>query len=166
MLKAFALILALVLLPASAFAEEPGRGPGSFEQSPAADSGLFSQAQELALRALGFIGVRYKWGGSSPDTGFDCSGLIRYVYAQITGQPLHGNAAEISRAGEVIEKSDLQPGDLVFFNTLRRPFSHVGIYLGESRFVHAPSRGGTVEIVDMTQRYWKSRYNGARRLPI
>lgn len=166
MLKAFTLILALVLLPASALAEEPGRGPGSFEQSPAADSGLFSQAQELALRALGFIGVRYKWGGSSPDTGFDCSGLIRYVYAQITGQPLHGNAAEISRAGEVIEKSDLQPGDLVFFNTLRRPFSHVGIYLGESRFVHAPSRGGAVEIVDMTQRYWKSRYNGARRLPI
>lgn len=166
MLKTLALIAALTLLPAASHAEEPGHGPGSFEVSPVADSGLFSQAQELAMRALGFIGVRYKWGGSSPDTGFDCSGLIRYLYAQITGQSLQGNAAEISRVGEVIDKSELQPGDLVFFNTLRRPFSHVGIYLGNSRFVHAPSRGGSVEIVDMSQRYWKSRFNGARRLPI
>lgn len=166
MLKTLVIVAALTLLPAAAHADEPGQGPGSFEVSPVADSGLLSQAQELAMRALGFIGVRYKWGGSSPDTGFDCSGLIRYLYAQITGHSLQGNAAEISRVGEVIDKSELQPGDLVFFNTLRRPFSHVGIYLGNSRFVHAPSRGGSVEIVDMSQRYWKSRFNGARRLPI
>ncbi len=118
------------------------------------------------MRALSFIGVRYKWGGDSPDSGFDCSGLIRYVYAQVTGQPLPHNAKEMSQVGDTIDRAELQPGDLVFFNTLRRPFSHVGIYLGDSRFVHAPSRGGHVEISDMKNRYWKSRYNGARRLPI
>ncbi len=166
MLKNRIAVVALALLPFAAGAGESTRIAEAPDAPAAAEFGLFAQAQELALRALGFIGVPYKWGGSSPDTGFDCSGLIRFLYAQITGQALHGNAAEISRVGEIIDQSDLQPGDLVFFNTLRRPFSHVGIYLGDSRFVHAPSRGGAVEIVDMRQRYWKNRYNGARRLPI
>ena len=154
-------IILLALLPLSAMANDSSKAT-----APTADSGMLGQAQEVVLRALSFIGVRYKWGGASPDTGFDCSGLIRYVYNQVTGQSLPGNAKEISQVGESIERSELQPGDLVFFNTLRRPFSHVGIYLGESRFVHAPSRGGKVEIVDMSERYWKTRYNGARRLAI
>jgi cell wall-associated NlpC family hydrolase len=166
MRKIVATLALLLWLPLAASADESTRIAEVPGTASAAEPGLFAQAQELALRALGFIGVPYKWGGSSPDTGFDCSGLIRFLYAQITGQALPGNAAEISRVGEIIDKSELQPGDLVFFNTLRRPFSHVGIYLGDSRFVHAPSRGGAVEIVDMSQRYWKSRYNGARRLPI
>lgn len=163
MRRAWIPIILLALLPLSAMAND-----SSEATAPAvtANSGMFSQAQEVVLRALSFIGVRYKWGGASPDTGFDCSGLIRYVYNQATGQSLPGNAKEISQVGESIDRSELQPGDLVFFNTLRRPFSHVGIYLGESRFVHAPSRGGKVEIVDMTDRYWKTRYNGARRLAI
>ena len=157
------LLALLALLPLSAMAND-----GSESGAPAvsAESGMLGQTQEIVLRALSFIGVRYKWGGASPDTGFDCSGLIRYVYNQVTGQSLPGNAREISQVGESVDRSELQPGDLVFFNTLRRPFSHVGIYLGESRFVHAPSRGGKVEIVDMTDRYWKTRYNGARRLAI
>jgi cell wall-associated NlpC family hydrolase len=161
------LIIALTLLPLSAMAEESS-GPPAFAVPAAAiaNDGVFDQAQEVVLRALSFIGVRYKWGGDSPDTGFDCSGLIRYVYAQVTGRALPGNAQEISRAGATVDRSELQPGDLVFFNTLRKPFSHVGIYLGDSRFLHAPSRGGQVEIVDMSNRYWKSRYNGARRLAI
>lgn len=125
-----------------------------------------SLAQELALRALGFIGVRYKWGGFRPDTGFDCSGLVVYVYQQITGRLLPRTTYDMARAGETIDSTELQPGDLVFFNTLRRPYSHVGIYLGDSRFIHAPSRGGKVEIVSMENRYWQSRFNGARRLPI
>ena len=154
-------IILLALLPLSAMAND-----SSEATAPTAASGMLGQAQEVVVRALSFIGVRYKWGGASPDTGFDCSGLIRYVYNQVTGQSLPGNAKEISKVGESIERSELQPGDLVFFNTLRRPFSHVGIYLGESRFVHAPSRGGKVEIVDMSERYWKTRYNGARRLAI
>ncbi len=160
------LTLAIALLPLSAGAEDSSPPPDFAQPTQQYAQGILGQTQELALRAMSFIGVRYKWGGDSPDTGFDCSGLIRYVYAQITGQSLQGNAEEISRAGRSVDKPDLQPGDLVFFNTLRKPFSHVGIYMGESRFLHAPSRGGAVEIVDMTQRYWRSRYNGARRLPI
>lgn len=156
-------IILLALLPLSAMANDSSEATAP---TVTADSGMLGQAQEVVLRALSFIGVRYKWGGASPDTGFDCSGLIRYVYSQVTGKSLPGNAKEISQVGESIERSELQPGDLVFFNTLRRPFSHVGIYLGESRFVHAPSRGGKVEIVDMSERYWKTRYNGARRLAI
>ena len=154
-------IILLALLPLSAMAND-----SSEATAPTADSGMLGQAQEVVLRALSFIGVRDTWGGASPETGFDCSGLIRYVYNQVTGQSLPGNAQEISRVGETVERAELLPGDLVFFNTLRRPFSHVGIYLGDSRFVHAPSRGGKVEIVDMSERYWKTRYNGARRLAI
>jgi len=158
--------IALALLPLSALADESSGPPVFTTTSAVAGDSVLGQAQEVVLRAMSFIGVRYKWGGDSPDTGFDCSGLIRYVYAQVTGRTLPGNAQEISRAGATVDRSELQPGDLVFFNTLRKPFSHVGIYLGDSRFVHAPSRGGQVEIVDMSNRYWKSRYNGARRLAI
>jgi len=156
----------LLLLPLSARADESSGMPPFGQAVNAASDSMFSHAQEVALRALSFIGVRYKYGGSSPDTGFDCSGLIRYVFNQVTGKSLPGNAREISQVGASIDRTELQPGDLVFFNTLRRPFSHVGIYLGDSRFVHAPSRGGKVEIVNMTDRYWQTRYNGARRLSI
>lgn len=160
------LLIALALLPLPALADETVNPPTFSASAQQAVSGVLGQAQEFALRALSFIGVRYKWGGNSPDTGFDCSGLIRYVYSQITGRALPHNAQDLSQVGQNVDRSELQPGDLVFFNTLRKPFSHVGIYLGESRFVHAPSRGGAVEIVDMSQRYWQNRYNGARRLPI
>lgn len=156
-IRIIAFICALAVLPLPAAADEPGASTGDR---------VLEQAQEIVLRALSFIGVRYKWGGTSPDSGFDCSGLIRYVYSQVTGQPFPYNSQEMSRVGDTVERTELQPGDLVFFNTLRRPYSHVGIYLGESRFVHAPSRGGRVEISDMSNRYWKSRYNGARRLPL
>jgi cell wall-associated NlpC family hydrolase len=156
-------LLLLAALPLTARADDGGEQPPAFT---AASEGVLAQAQELALRALGFIGIRYKWGGNSPETGFDCSGLIRYVYHEVTGRSLPGNAREISQVGTTIDRSELRPGDLVFFNTLRRPFSHVGIYLGNARFVHAPSRGGRVEIVSMTDRYWQQRFNGARRLSI
>lgn len=118
----------------------------------------------MLLRALGLVGVPYKYGGNSPDTGFDCSGLVYYVFGDAIGLALPRNAEEISRVGDHIGRDKLEPGDLVFFNTLRRPFSHVGIYLGEQRFIHAPSEGGQVEIVSMTGRYWQGRYNGARRI--
>lgn len=123
-----------------------------------------AKARELALQAISFLGIDYKYGGDSPETGFDCSGLVHYVFSQVTGLMLPRNAQDISRVGEDITRDELQPGDLVFFNTLRRPFSHVGIYLGGHRFIHAPSRGGQVEIVNMTSRYWQKRYNGARRI--
>jgi len=125
-----------------------------------------AKVRELVLNAMGLLGIDYKYGGASPETGFDCSGLVNYVFNQAAGLVLPRNAQEISRVGETITRDQLQPGDLVFFNTLRRPFSHVGIYLGERRFIHAPSRGGQVEIVDMTDRYWQRRYNGARRISL
>ncbi len=123
-----------------------------------------SDAQELVLRALSFVGVNYRRGGESPETGFDCSGLVRHVYRESLGLMLPRTSRDISRLGETIRRDELQPGDLVFFNTLRRGFSHVGIYLGEHRFVHAPASGGEVRVEDMRQGYWTRRFNGARRI--
>ena len=124
------------------------------------------KARELALQALGFIGIRYKYGGSSPDTGFDCSGLVGYVASQALGLILPRDARGISEIGAQVRREELQPGDLVFFNTSRKSFSHVGIYVGDRRFIHAPASGGTVELVDMREPYWQSRYDGARRLSL
>ena len=120
-------------------------------------------ANEAVDRALGLIGIRYRRGGSSPETGFDCSGFVDHVFKGI-GTMLPRTSREMSRSGEVIRKDELQPGDLVFFNTMRRAFSHVGIYLGNNQFVHAPASGGEVRIDDLRQKYWGKRYNGARRV--
>jgi cell wall-associated NlpC family hydrolase len=130
-----------------------------------ADRALIS-AQELAMQAIGMIGIRYTFGGRNPDTGFDCSGLVRYVFDRVTGRSLPHNSFEMARMGTSVSQDELQPGDLVFFNTRGQRFSHVGIYVGEGRFIHAPSRGGRVHIVNMGDRYWVSRFNGARRLTV
>lgn len=119
---------------------------------------------ELLLRALGLVGVPYRSGGRSPDTGFDCSGFVQYLFGEVLGLPLPRRAQDMGRVGDEVGRHELHPGDLVFFDTLREPFSHVGIYLGGHRFIHAPSTGGRVEIVSMTDRYWQRRYNGARRV--
>lgn len=126
--------------------------------------GLTSRASELALQAMSMIGIRYQYGGNVPESGLDCSGLVRYVFKQVTGAELPRTSEEISRVGQNVEPNELQPGDLVFYNTLRRGFSHVGIYLGDNRFIHAPSAGGKVRIERMDISYWKSRFNGARRI--
>lgn len=120
--------------------------------------------RELLLRALSLVGAPYKYGGRSPDTGFDCSGLVHYLFSEVRGIALPRRAQEMSKVGDTVGRHELAPGDLVFFDTLREPFSHVGIYLGNHRFVHAPSSGGRVEVVAMTDRYWARRYNGARRV--
>jgi cell wall-associated NlpC family hydrolase len=117
---------------------------------------------EVAFMALALIGTPYANGGGSPETGFDCSGLVAYVYARALRLDLPRNTFDLARTGAPV--SDLQPGDLVFYNTLRRPYSHVGIYLGDSRFVHAPSSGGTVRVEDMRLGYWAQRFDGARRV--
>ncbi|MBM3392359.1 MAG: NlpC/P60 family protein [Betaproteobacteria bacterium] len=144
---------------------------GSFasETAPSGeDASFFSRyannAQELVMHALSFVGIHYRRGGESPETGFDCSGLVRHVFRESLGLALPRTSRDISRVGETVQRNDLQPGDLVFFNTLRRGFSHVGIYLGEHRFVHAPATGGEVRVEDMRQRYWTKRFNGARRI--
>jgi cell wall-associated NlpC family hydrolase len=123
-----------------------------------------SRASDLAVEAMSTIGIKYRYGGNTPESGLDCSGLVRYVFKEAWGTDLPRTAAEISRVGEKIDKFDLQPGDLVFYNTLRRGFSHVGIYLGDSKFIHSPSTGGEVRIENMNVAYWKKRFNGARRI--
>lgn len=124
------------------------------------------RVRELAVHALNQIGVPYRFGGSSPDQGFDCSGLVQYVFHHGAGLALPRNTQAMSRVGTSVARGELEPGDLVFFDTLRRPYSHVGIYLGEHRFIHAPTRRGSVEVVDMRERYWQTRFNGARRLDL
>ncbi len=122
------------------------------------------KASELVVNAMGFIGVPYKMGGNSVETGFDCSGFVRSVYQQSIGLLLPRRAEEQALATQQIEKHDLQPGDLVFFNTMKRTFSHVGIYVGEGRFVHAPTTGGTVRLDRLDGAYWRDHYTGAKRV--
>ncbi|ANY18204.1 C40 family peptidase [Bordetella pseudohinzii] len=124
----------------------------------------FASDSVLVAEALNQLGVRYRFGGNSPDTGFDCSGLVAYSVERSLGVKLPRNAADIARQATVIDRKELRPGDLVFFNTLGRRYSHVGIYMGDNRFVHSPSAGGVVRVEDMTLAYWSKRYNGARRL--
>ncbi|MGS0742729.1 C40 family peptidase [Glaciimonas sp. GG7] len=122
------------------------------------------RASDFAQSAIGLIGIRYKYGGDTPQTGLDCSGLVRYVFKEALGVDLPRTSAELSREGEKVSQQDLKPGDLVFYNTLRRSFSHVGIYLGNNKFIHAPRTGASVRIESMDLSYWKNRFNGARRI--
>ncbi len=124
------------------------------------------RAQEVLVIALSLTGVKYRYGGDSPETGFDCSGFVRYVFQQAASLTLPHSTRAISKLGQVISMEQLQPGDLVFFDTLKSAFSHVGIYLGSDRFIHAPSAGGSINVVSMHDTYWAKRYNGARRLEI
>jgi cell wall-associated NlpC family hydrolase len=120
--------------------------------------------QKLISDALGLVGLRYRRGGTDAETGFDCSGFVGYLFRERLGLDLPRTSRDISRTGEPVEKSELEPGDLVFFNTMRRAFSHVGIYLGNNQFVHSPRSGRAVRVEDMSDRYWTKRYNGARRV--
>lgn len=125
---------------------------------------LRERASDLTVKAMDMLGIRYKRGGSTPENGLDCSGFVRYVFKDAVGAELPRTSNEISKVGENIQTKDLQPGDLVFYNTLRRGFSHVGIYLGDNKFIHSPSAGGQVRIESMDISYWKKRFNGARRI--
>ena len=140
----------------------PARAADTPPPEPARDG--TRAGAELVIRSLALLGVQYRFGGNSPDTGLDCSGLVRHVYQGALGLVLPRRSEEISRKGESVSLDQLHPGDLVFFNTLRRAFSHVGIYIGGNRFVHAQSRGGQVRVEHIDNRYWTSRFNGARRI--
>ena len=137
---------------------------GAFALGPKYVAGLGEIDHPLANQALNQLGIRYQWGGKSPETGFDCSGLIVYSAQRSLGLKLPPRSDDIAKIGNKINKKDLQVGDLVFFNTLGTRYSHVGVYLGQNKFVHSPRRGHVVRIEDMTLRYWTVRYTGARRL--
>ena len=122
------------------------------------------RAGELLRNAMGALGVPYRLGGTSAETGFDCSGFVRAMYQQTVGLVLPRTSAEQAAATPRVDKAELQPGDLVFFNTLRRTNSHVGIYMGEGKFIHAPRTGSHVRVENMNTSYWKTRFDGARRV--
>ncbi|HRF72868.1 MAG TPA: C40 family peptidase [Accumulibacter sp.] len=138
------------------------------QQRPLDEPSLFARytnnAQDLILKGLELIGINYRRGGTDPDSGLDCSGFVQLVFKDAIGVLLPRTAREQSEVGAVIDFQELKAGDLVFFNTMRNAFSHVGIYLGDNRFMHAPRTGAEVRIEDMRQSYWVRRYNGARRL--
>ncbi len=137
---------------------------GATEQSMSAFDTYTDAAGQLVDQALAYLGIRYRFGGTSPETGLDCSGLVLNVFRNAVGLDLPRTAHEMATLGEKIGRQELKPGDLVFFNTMRRAFSHVGIYLGDGKFVHAPSGGGKVRVESMGTRYWSQRFNGARRM--
>ena len=122
------------------------------------------QMNDLVIYAMSLADTPYRYGGNSADSGFDCSGFVGHVYRQTLGVSLPRTSREISRVGTPISRSDLRPGDLVFYNTLRASFSHVGIYIGNGKFVHSPKSGDRVRVEQMQMRYWQERFDGARRI--
>lgn len=137
---------------------------GIVQQLKDARNNVQDRTTELIHTAMGLIGVPYRRGGNSAETGFDCSGFVRAIYSQTVGLVLPRRASEQAAATEKIDKRELQPGDLVFFNTMRRAFSHVGIYVGDGKFIHAPRSGAKVRVEDMQDSYWARRFDGARRV--
>lgn len=122
-------------------------------------------SEDIPMYAVSLVGSPYRLGGISPETGLDCSGFVGHVFRQVAGVVLPRDSRAISESAQPLARADLQPGDLVFFNTLHRAFSHVGIYLGGSRFVHAASsRTGAVMVSNLNDRYWRTRFDGARRV--
>ena len=122
------------------------------------------KASELVIQAMGLLDVPYKRGGMSEEKGFDCSGFVRHMFEKSVGLVLPRRAEEQAKVTEEINRSELKPGDLVFFNTMKRTFSHVGIYVGDGKFIHAPRPGKAVRVDDMREAYWQKRFNGARRV--
>ena len=120
--------------------------------------------EEISIQAMSLVGVPYRWGGNTPEAGFDCSGLVRYVVDRAASVNLPRTTADMSVRGESVEPDEVAPGDLIFFNTTGRPHSHVGIYVGKLRFVNAPSTGGTVRLDYLTNPYWAKRFDGIRRV--
>ena len=167
-------LIAFAALMASHAHAAPGSSGDELDKL-LADKGLLTQmdqvgktmrnkASELVVDAMGFLGVPYKRGGNTADTGFDCSGFVRAIYEQSVGLLLPRRAEQQAAATQRIDKTELQPGDLVFFNTLRRAFSHVGIYVGDGKFIHSPKPGAQVRVESMGVSYWASRFDGARRV--
>ena len=131
-------------------------------------SRIRNRASEMVVAAMNFVGVPYRRGGDSADRGFDCSGFTRHIFELGLGLVLPRRVDEQASARGLvsIDKAELRPGDLVFFNTLKRTFSHVGIYVGDGRFIHAPRSGSEVRIEDMRYAYWSQRFTGARRVAL
>ena len=149
--------LAKVRPPAPPPSPPPGESPPSREYEGRGD------ADELISSAMGFIGVAYRFGGTSP-TGFDCSGFMQYIFRKAFAVNLPRTSAEQANVGIPVSRSELRPGDMVFFRTHGRRISHVGMYIGNDRFIHAPRTGKRIEITSLSGKYWNARYATARRV--
>lgn len=167
-------LIASLLLALSVHAEPAGTADdmdrflaekGLFSKISQVGQNVSSKASELVVAAMGALGVPYRRGGNNYETGFDCSGFVRAVYEQTLGLMLPRRAEQQAAATQKIDRTELQPGDLVFFNTMRRTFSHVGIYVGDNKFIHSPKPGAEVRVEDMRVAYWSRRFDGARRVP-
>ena len=143
-------------------ASVPPPSPGRASEPASERAGFSAKGNEVALFALGLIDTGYRFGGKNPQAGLDCSGMVSYIYDHGAGLKVAGSAADIARQGRPIERDRLRPGDLVFFNTRNASFSHVGVYIGENRFVHAPSSNGRVRIDQLDARYYAQRFEAAR----
>lgn len=119
-------------------------------------------AQELLMHSMSLIGKPYRYGGTSRQSGFDCSGMVQYIYRHVLGVSLPRTADGMARAGMKIAPSSLKTGDLVFFNTSGKPYSHVGLYIGDGRFIHAPNSRSVVKISQLDNRYYRQHFSGAR----
>ena len=168
-------IAALILLTATAFSGAQAAPAQDDMDKLLAQKGLAARigesigqvtdrTAEIVMNAMGSLGVPYRMGGTSAETGFDCSGFVRAMYQQTVGLMLPRRAEEQAASTARIDRDELKPGDLVFFNTLRRAYSHVGIYVGDGKFVHAPRTGAHVRVESMNVSYWQTRFNGARRV--
>jgi cell wall-associated NlpC family hydrolase len=123
-----------------------------------------TKTEALINEAMQLIGVRYRWNGDLPQSGLDASGFVRFVFRDKLGFLLPPKSSQMSKVGKPISREELEPGDLVFFNTMRLTFSHVGIYVGDNKFIHSPSKGSAVRVDDLASAYWDKRFDGARRL--
>jgi cell wall-associated NlpC family hydrolase len=153
--------LMLLVLFASGWLAGCSLVPISAPEVPADEAAV---RHEVVMQAMSLLKTDYRWGGAHPEQGLDCSGLVRYVYRQAAAIELPHNAHAIAKQTRSIRREELQPGDLVFFNTLKRPYSHVGIYIGEGRFIHAPKAGSEVKISSLGSSYFAKRFEGAGSL--
>jgi cell wall-associated NlpC family hydrolase len=156
-----ACLLLVVLAACTSVPPAPEKPAG--KRSQPLQSEYSEKGQEVAIFALGLIDTGYRFGGKNPEAGLDCSGMVSYIYTKSAGVKLVGSARDMARKGRAIERSHLRPGDLVFFNTRNASFSHVGIYIGDDRFVHAPSTNGRVRIDPLGATYYAQRFEVARR---
>ena len=146
----------LLLAACGSPAPRPVMSAGTIAPLPVSEKG-----NEVALYALGLLDIGYRFGGRNPEAGLDCSGMVSYIYGQAAGLKVAGSAADIARKTRPIEPGMLRPGDLVFFNTRNRSYSHVGIYVGDARFIPAPSTNGKVRIDRLNDRYYAQRFEAA-----
>ena len=164
MVRFFIITIYLLCVSAPAYAADEIAPNNDANTLASMSEKVSEKVQEVLLNALNLTGIQYKYGGNSPETGFDCSGFVRYVFKQALNLTLPHNARAMSQIGMQVAQSQLKPGDLVFFNTLKTKFSHVGIYIGDNRFIHSPSAGKEIKVVSMKESYWLNRYNGAVRV--